>query len=184
MVILVPDALPGLASRSRADVSLLIGTAAMVLTVPNSALTPLGNAQAMAMTFKDGVATRAMVKTGYAGTLITQVTSGLKAGQQVVLADPSTPLADEHHQHPTSGRGWGGDRRTGRCRTRRCRTRRRRGCRRWRFRLPWVVTAPEILSLSVSRQCRSNPARDAAQPPARMGSRVRFLHSFGHAPPS
>lgn len=55
MVILVPDALPGLASRSRADVSLLIGTAAMVLTVPNSALTPLGNAQAMAMTFKYGI---------------------------------------------------------------------------------------------------------------------------------
>ena len=92
MVILVPDAIPALASGSRADVSLLIGTAAMVLTVPNSALTPLGNGQAMAMTFKKGVVTRAMVKTGYAGTLITQVTSGLTAGQQVVLADLSTAL--------------------------------------------------------------------------------------------
>jgi hypothetical protein len=43
------------------------------------------------MTFKNGVATRALVKTGYAGTLSTQVTSGLTAGQQVVLADLSTP---------------------------------------------------------------------------------------------
>jgi hypothetical protein len=92
MVVLVPDALPALASGSRADVSLLIGTAAMVLTVPNSALTPLGNSQALALTLKNGVTTRAVVKTGYAGTLLTQVMSGLTAGQQVVLADLSTAL--------------------------------------------------------------------------------------------
>jgi len=92
VVVLVPDALPALASGARANVSLLIGTAGHVITVPNSALTPLGNGQALAMTFKDGVATRALVKTGYAGTLTTQVTSGLTAGQQVVLADLSTAL--------------------------------------------------------------------------------------------
>jgi HlyD family secretion protein len=92
VVVLVPEALPALASGSRADVSLLIGTAAHVLTVPNSALTPLGNGQAVALTFKNGVATRALVKTGYAGMLTTQVTSGLTAGQQVVLADLSTAL--------------------------------------------------------------------------------------------
>ena len=63
-----------------------------MLTVPNSALTPLGKGQAMALTFKNGVATRALVKTGYAGTLTTQITSGLTAGQQVVLADLSTAL--------------------------------------------------------------------------------------------
>jgi multidrug resistance efflux pump len=92
VVVLVPDALPALASGSRADVSLLIGTVSKVLTVPNSALTPLAKGQAMALTLKDGVATRALVKTGYAGTLTTQVTSGLTAGQQVVLADLSTAL--------------------------------------------------------------------------------------------
>ena len=92
VVVLVPDALPALASGSRADVSLLIGTTGDVLTVPNSALTPLGNGQAIAVTLKKGVATRALVKTGYAGTLTTQVTSGLAAGQQVVLADLSTAL--------------------------------------------------------------------------------------------
>jgi multidrug efflux pump subunit AcrA (membrane-fusion protein) len=92
VVVLVPDPLPALASGSRADVSLLIGTAANVLTVPNSALTPLGNGQAMALTFKEGVTTRALVKTGYVGTLSTQITSGLTAGQQVVLADLSTAL--------------------------------------------------------------------------------------------
>jgi hypothetical protein len=92
VVVLVPDAIPALATGSRADVSLLIGTVAMVVTVPNSALTPLGNGQAQALTFKNGVATRAVVKTGYSGTLVTQVTSGLTVGQQVVLADLSTAL--------------------------------------------------------------------------------------------
>jgi hypothetical protein len=92
VVVLVPDALPALASGSRAEVSLLLGTATRVLTVPNSALTPLASGQAMTVTLKNGVATRSLVKTGYAGTLTTQVTSGLVVGQQVVLADLSTAL--------------------------------------------------------------------------------------------
>ena len=92
MVVLVPDPILALASGSRAEVSLLTGTAKKVVTVPNSALTPLGGGQAMAMTFKNGVATRALVKTGYSGTLTTEVTSGLTTGQQVVLADLSTAL--------------------------------------------------------------------------------------------
>ena len=79
VVVLVPDALPALATGSRADVSLLIGTVSKVLTVPNSALTPLAKGQGL-------------VKTGYAGTLTTQITSGLSAGQQVVLADLNTAL--------------------------------------------------------------------------------------------
>jgi multidrug efflux pump subunit AcrA (membrane-fusion protein) len=92
VVVLVRDALPALATGSRAQVSLLIGTAGDVLAVPNSALTPLGNGQALALTLKDGVATRTLVKTGYAGTLTTQITSGLTKGQLVVLADLSTAL--------------------------------------------------------------------------------------------
>jgi hypothetical protein len=39
-----------------------------MLSVPNSALTPIGNGQAMAETFKNDVPTAAPVKTGY-GTL-------------------------------------------------------------------------------------------------------------------
>jgi len=92
VVVLVPDALPALATGSRADVSLLIGTVSKVLTVPNSALTPLAKGQALAVTLKNGVSTRALVKTGYAGTLTTQITSGLSAGQHVVLADLNTAL--------------------------------------------------------------------------------------------
>jgi multidrug efflux pump subunit AcrA (membrane-fusion protein) len=92
VVVRVPDALPALASGSRAEASLLIGAVSNVLIVPNSALTPLGNGQALALIFNGGVATRALVKTGYAGTLTTQITSGLSAGQQVVLADMSTAL--------------------------------------------------------------------------------------------
>jgi hypothetical protein len=86
----------------------LIGTTGVVLTVPNSALTPLGNGQAMAVTLKKGVATRALVKTGYAGTLTTQVTSGLAAGQQVVLADLSTALPTNTTSSRRFGAGAGG----------------------------------------------------------------------------
>ena len=92
VVVLVPDALPALATGSRADVSLLIAAVSKVLTVPNSALTPLAKGQALAVTLKNGVSTRALVKTGYAGTLTTQITSGLSAGQHVVLADLNTAL--------------------------------------------------------------------------------------------
>ena len=67
VVVLVPGTLPALASGSRADVSLLIGTVAMVVTVPNSALTPLGNGQALAMAFKNGVTTRASSRPGIPG---------------------------------------------------------------------------------------------------------------------
>ena len=92
VVILVPDALPALASGSHAQASLLVGTVADVVTVPNSALTPLGNGQALVLTLKGGVATRSLVRTGYAGMLTTQITSGLTRGQQVVVADLSTAL--------------------------------------------------------------------------------------------
>ena len=92
VLVLVRQALPALLSGSRAQVSLLIGTAGEVLIVPNSALTPLGNGQALAVRLKDGVATRTLVGTGYAGTLTTQITSGLTKGQQVVLADLGTAL--------------------------------------------------------------------------------------------
>jgi hypothetical protein len=91
-VVRVPVALPALASGSRGDVSLLVGTASHVLTVPNSALTSLGRGQALALTLKNGLTARALVKTGYVGTLTTQVTSGLAAGQKVVLADLSAAL--------------------------------------------------------------------------------------------
>ena len=92
VVVLVPDALPALASGSHAQASLLVGTVADVVTVPNSALTPLGNGQALVLTLKGGVATRSLVRTGYAGMLTTQITSGLTRGQQVVVADLSTAL--------------------------------------------------------------------------------------------
>jgi trimeric autotransporter adhesin len=108
VVIRVPDTGAALASGSRAEVSLLIGTADNVLTVPNSALMPLAKGQALASTLKNGVATRVRVQTGYVGTLTTQVTSGLTAGQQVVLADLSTALPTNTTNSRRFGFGAGG----------------------------------------------------------------------------
>ncbi|MEP7370374.1 MAG: biotin/lipoyl-binding protein [Dermatophilaceae bacterium] len=108
VVVLVPDALPALASGARARASLLIGAVSDVLTVPNSALTPLADGQALALTMKNGVGTRALVKTGYAGTFTTQISSGLSAGQQVVLADLSTALPSNTTNARRFGVGGGG----------------------------------------------------------------------------
>jgi multidrug resistance efflux pump len=108
VVVRVSDTGATLASGSRAEVSLLIGTADHVLTVPNSALMPLTRGQALASTLKNGVATRVLVRTGYVGTLATQVTSGLTAGQQVVLADLSTALPTNTTNSRRFGFGAGG----------------------------------------------------------------------------
>jgi hypothetical protein len=108
VVVRVPDTGATLASGSRAEVTLLIGTADHVLTVPNSALMPLAKGQALASTLKNGVATRVRVQTGYVGTLTTQVTSGLTAGQQVVLADLNTALPTNTTNSRRFGFGAGG----------------------------------------------------------------------------
>ena len=92
VVVSVPGAGAALAAGSRAQVSITVGTANSVLTVPNSALTAMGNGNAFVNVVTAGKATRTVVQTGMTGQTRTQVVSGLKAGQVVVLADRSQAL--------------------------------------------------------------------------------------------
>jgi multidrug efflux pump subunit AcrA (membrane-fusion protein) len=87
----VADAPASLASGSDAGVALVVSTARQVVTVPSSAVTTTA-AGAVVRVLDNGTATTSRVQVGAVGTVRTEIRSGLKAGQQVVLADLSQPL--------------------------------------------------------------------------------------------
>jgi HlyD family secretion protein len=97
--VLVPKPGTALVEGAAASVAITVRTAHGVLTVPNSALS---DGAVTVLTQGKPVPTR--VQTGTVGPLTTEVTSGLQAGQQVVLADLSAPLP----ANSTTTRGFGG----------------------------------------------------------------------------
>ena len=150
-----------------------------MLSVPNSALTPIGNGQAMAETFKNDVATAAPVKTGY-GTLrqgrAEVVQDHLPArGQPRCDLGAVSALLQERLEDSA--------RRDGRRREQGRQARRGRGARR-QIRLPRAESGTISRTVCESAVLRISPARDASQPPARIGSRARFHDGSRHAPPS
>jgi hypothetical protein len=83
-----------------ASVAITVKTVKSVLTVPNSALS-----DGAVMVLSQGKLVRTPVQTGAVGALTTEVTSGLQAGQQVVLADLGAALPANS---TTTTRGFGG----------------------------------------------------------------------------
>ncbi len=165
VVVLVRDALPALGTGSHAEARLLIGAASGVRTIPNSALTPLVNRQALALTFKGGVATRTLVKTGYVGTLTTQITSDLSSGGAGGSGRPQHRPTDQHHQGATIRR-W----RRGR---RRIRGRRRRWARRRHVHRPVRLHRGRLGAVRDKGTALWDTApAHLSPPPARMGSRA------------
>jgi len=75
-----------------ADASIIVLERAGVLTVPSSAVHPLGT-ESFVYVLKGGQEVEQTVGVGAVGTTLTQITSGLKSGQQVVLANLSIPLS-------------------------------------------------------------------------------------------
>jgi HlyD family secretion protein len=65
-----------------------------VITVPNSAIHTGANGSHTVTVVEGGAASSVPVTVGIAGDDITQITSGLKAGQQVVIADLGQPLPE------------------------------------------------------------------------------------------
>jgi hypothetical protein len=100
--VIVSVAHPGSAfvEGGAAAVAITVKTVHDVLTVPNSALSD-GSVTVLTA----GRTTVTRVQTGAVGALRTQVTAGLEAGQQVVLADLSAPLPANS---TTSTRTFGG----------------------------------------------------------------------------
>jgi multidrug efflux pump subunit AcrA (membrane-fusion protein) len=91
-VVLVPAAVPALASGARADVTLVVSTARNVLTVPSSAVTRLANGSGVVTEAQGGSTRRTVVTTGAVSGTSVQVLTGLSLGQRVVLADLAAPL--------------------------------------------------------------------------------------------
>lgn len=77
---------------SGADATITTGSAHDVITVPNSAIRSTAGGTHTVTVMQNGKPTTVRVTLGVAGSDTTQVTSGLKAGQQVVLAELSQPL--------------------------------------------------------------------------------------------
>jgi multidrug efflux pump subunit AcrA (membrane-fusion protein) len=80
-----------LADGAGADVAISVDEVTHVLTVPTSAVT-LTRGGAMVHVLRDGARTTARVAVGAVGAERTQITSGLQAGDQVILADLAQPL--------------------------------------------------------------------------------------------
>jgi multidrug efflux pump subunit AcrA (membrane-fusion protein) len=82
---------PTLFAGSTAGVAITLGTAQAAVTVPTSAVHTIG-AATFVTTLVDGKPTSKRVTLGVIGSTVTQVTEGLNAGDEVVLADLSQAL--------------------------------------------------------------------------------------------
>jgi HlyD family secretion protein len=78
-----------------ASVAITLGTARAAVTVPTSAVQTLGQFSVVS-TMVNGKPTTTRVTLGVVGATVTQITSGLKAGDEVMLANITEPM-------PTSG---------------------------------------------------------------------------------
>jgi multidrug efflux pump subunit AcrA (membrane-fusion protein) len=92
VVVVVTGDPAGLYSGMSADASIIVLERANVLTVPSSAVHTLGTAS-FVYELKGGKEVEHTVGVGAVGTTLTQITSGLKSGQEVVLANLSIPLS-------------------------------------------------------------------------------------------
>jgi multidrug efflux pump subunit AcrA (membrane-fusion protein) len=112
VTISVPEPTATLAPGSRAGASILVGTANRAVTVPNSAVTRLTGTAAFVTLVSGDTTTRTPVTLGLVGPTRTQVLSGLRAGQTVLLADASLAVPTSNSQTPfarfAGGGGFGG----------------------------------------------------------------------------
>jgi HlyD family secretion protein len=98
---------PTLFAGSDAQVSITLAKASNVVAVPTSAIDALGTFTFVTV-LKDGKPARVRVTVGATGPALTQVSSGLSVGDQVVLADMNTPLPTNSNPFATRGLTGGG----------------------------------------------------------------------------
>jgi multidrug efflux pump subunit AcrA (membrane-fusion protein) len=91
VVVSVPAGSAGLYDGATTNVSIVVGQASNVVTVPTSAVHVLGRV-AFVSELRNGSVVTVPVTTGLIGDTVTQLTTGLKPGAVVVLADLSEPL--------------------------------------------------------------------------------------------
>jgi RND family efflux transporter MFP subunit len=88
VVVVLPSSATGLFTGSTADMSIETSHVADVLAVPTSAVTTEGT-RSYVLEMSSGSPVRKIVKVGIVGDIYTQVLSGLKSGDTVVLANLS-----------------------------------------------------------------------------------------------
>jgi multidrug efflux pump subunit AcrA (membrane-fusion protein) len=93
---------------SGADLVISTGSARNVLTVPNSAIHSTRGGGHTVTVLDGGKTSTVRVTLGASGRDVTEVKSGLKAGQKVVLADPSEPLPSSATSNSGNGKFPGG----------------------------------------------------------------------------
>jgi multidrug efflux pump subunit AcrA (membrane-fusion protein) len=94
---------PDLFDGSGADVVITTGTAADVLAVPNSAIQSGAGGRHTVTVLNGGKTSTVRVTLGVAGPDLTQIKSGLKVGDQVVLADFSQSLPSSSTNSSNNG---------------------------------------------------------------------------------
>jgi len=108
VVIVVPNPAEGLAEGAAATVAITLKAVGDAVTVPNSAVTATGTGgTGYVMLLQNGKAVRQTVTTGAVGATVTQIVTGVTAGQTVVLADPSADVPASSTTANTRG-GFGG----------------------------------------------------------------------------
>ena len=109
VVVALAGAPLSLASGSDATVSVVTATARNVVTVPSSAVTRAASGTTGDVrVLKGDQLTTARVVIGAVGPVRTEIVSGLKAGQRVVLADFSAALPSSSTDARLGGGGFGG----------------------------------------------------------------------------
>jgi multidrug efflux pump subunit AcrA (membrane-fusion protein) len=94
----------GLFSGGEAGVSIVTGKAVGVTTVPTSAVRTVGTIHLV--TEVDGTTTKQVkVTTGIVGPVLTQITSGIKPGQQISIATMDLPVPSSSTTSTRSGFG-------------------------------------------------------------------------------
>jgi hypothetical protein len=91
VVATLPASVQGLFDGSTATMTITTGGVSDVVAVPTSAVITAGSIHYVDM-LKNGTITRHEVKIGMVGSIYTQITSGLRIGQSVVLADLAEPV--------------------------------------------------------------------------------------------
>ncbi|MCA0435745.1 MAG: HlyD family efflux transporter periplasmic adaptor subunit [Actinobacteria bacterium] len=92
VVVLVPSTPAALSAGARAQVSIVTNTIAKGLVVPLSAITRTGATTGTAHVLNGDTVTTTSVGVGAVGSETVQLTSGVKAGDQLVLADVQAAL--------------------------------------------------------------------------------------------
>ncbi len=91
VVIALPASANNLFAGSTANISIVTGTKKDVLAVPTSAVTTSGT-RAYVVVLSGGNPVDKPVKIGLVGSIYTQVLSGVKQGQEIVLANDADPV--------------------------------------------------------------------------------------------